>query len=289
MEPPRINMLETLDRTTGHTDQEVLSLLLRRYEMQLESTTHLVADRLEEAGIFPGDVRDLVYRHGLLFFAALEALGCELDGQERIACGAILAYSIPLVWIDSNLDGNVSGLRQHELPWSLVGKPRTVSLLTHLGYQDIAVDSRSNVSIQWISKIALAVIDAMSLDFTRRWNLKQFEADQAAISRYWESPTSRLNGSGIGSLMIGLASIQADGRVTAERAEIASILGRLRQVADELMDVDEDIREGLITLPVLYGLNNERCRDFFHRMVRKLWMDSSFLYRRLLRKTWSSS
>jgi hypothetical protein len=258
-------------RSALSKDQRLLGSLIRCYEQSLERVHQQVLKRLRSSLIPSVDLRDLVYRHCLPFFAALDALNCELRDAERVACGAVLAYSIPLVLVDAQLDGQPSGLRRGESLWREVAKPGIVDLLTHRGYGDIAAGSGSCDAVRLTSKTSSAVIMAMRLEASRRGDLSQLYVDREFINAYWKSSTSRLNGSGVGRLMIGLASILADGEVTTGRNQVAMALGKMRQLEDELMDVVEDIRSGLVTLPTAYGLLGTQVSEQLEQLIRSLW------------------
>lgn len=52
---------------------------------------------------------------------------------------------------------------------------------------------------------------------------------------------------------------------------MAAGIGKLRQAADELMDVREDVRRGLITLPVLHALSRDRWRSQLAALIEGMW------------------
>jgi len=268
-------MLNGQPTRTPSEDQMLLASVLRRYEDKLERTHERVVQRLKSNTIDVTDLRDLTYRHTLPLFAALDALSCEPRCAEQVACGAVLAYSIPLVALDTKLDGRASSLRQSESIWDEIERPGVAKLLTYSGYNDIAEGSGSAIAVRLISRIASDTIAAMNLDATRRGLSSQLEVDSRFMDDYWNSPGSRLRGSGIGRLMIGLASILADGEVTAGRDQISTTLGILRQLADELMDVVEDVLHGLVTLPVAYALRCPRVSAELTKMIQRIWREGA--------------
>jgi hypothetical protein len=258
-------------------DQRIISTLLGKYESKLARVHERVLMRLRACAIKVSDLRDLTYRHCVPFFATLDATGIESLSAEPTACGAILAYSIPLIHIDTQIDGHASSLRRQESLWSDIARPGAVELLTHTGYSEIATHAepgRSGQATTLTSDIASSVIRAMQRDAGHRRSRAQLDIDRTFIDRYWTSPESRLHGSGIGRLMIGLASVVSDGQLTPERDDIARLLGQMRQLADELMDVVEDVRDGLITLPVAYGLLSPEVSGQLRSLIRALWSGS---------------
>jgi hypothetical protein len=252
-------------------DQMLLGSILRRYEDRLAPTHERILERLKANSLDVVELRDLTYRHTLLFFAALEALGSKPKYSEQVACGAVLAYSIPLVALDTKVDGHPSALRKSESIWAEVIRPGTAELLIHKGYCDIAEGAGSIDAVRFTSQVASNVVAAMRLDAHRRGKFPEAEVGDRFIDDYWNSPSSRLRGSGIGRLMIGLASIMADGTLPDDRDWVAIILGILRQLADELMDVVEDVRGGLVTLPVAYGLRCPKVSNELTRLIQRLW------------------
>ena|ERR1700733_1221889 len=256
-------------------DQILLASILKKYEDKLEGTHERVLERLKSNSLDVAELRDLTYRHALPFFATLDALNCQPQHAEQVACGAILAYSIPLVAIDTELDGRPSSLRSNESIWDQVKRPGVAQLITHEGYGEIAEGSESAVAVTLMSQVASDTVAAMKLDATRRGLSTQLVIDSRFIEDYWYSPNSRLRGSGIGRLMMGLASILADGTVTDSRDQISIILGILRQLADELMDVEEDVLSGLVTLPLAYALRSPKVSDKLTQMVHRIWRRDS--------------
>ncbi len=71
--------------------------------------------------------------------------------------------------------------------------------------------------------------------------------------------------------MLGLASVTALDRDDEGVRQVALTLGQLRQLADELLDVAEDLASGLITLPVAYALRNRTVGPRVRTIARHLW------------------
>jgi hypothetical protein len=263
-------MINEQPKQTVSEDQILLASMLKRYESELEGTHERVLERLKSNSLDLTELRDLTYRHALPFFATLDALNCQPRQATQVACGAILAYSIPLIAIDTELDGRPSTLRNESI-WDQVKRPGVAQKITHLGYSDIVEGSESAIAVSLLSKVASDTISAMNFDAGRRGLSSQLETDRRFIEDYWNSPESRLRGSGIGRLMMGLGSILADGTVTDARDQFSITLGILRQLADELMDIEEDVLSGLVTLPLAYALQSPEVSDELTQMIHRVW------------------
>lgn len=254
-------------------DQEMLAELLVHYRSSLEDT-YLSAlrwsDRVPELS---GITRDLVYRHALVLFATLDSLSLTHPKAAQAAQGAILAYSLPLICIDAQVDGSPSHLRRDELCWRRLESSLASSPVMHLGYHELALATDSVTALELVATTATDIIQSMRADQNRRWSCEQLHPTASDISAYWESPSSRLRGSGIARVMMGIASTLA-GRNARHCDEVARSLGILRQIADELLDVAEDVRSGLITLPVAYALLDSPAAAELRSGIETAWRRS---------------
>jgi hypothetical protein len=249
-------------------DQVLLRGSLRRYEPRLAQSYLILCEQLAAHHLSLAASRDLAYRHLLPYFAALDAMNFAAPGAERVGAGAVLAYSLPLVLIDSALDGDVgaagSGPDDPYDRWE-------VTAAAHVGYQMVAVGTRSTEAVSLMARTSTRILHAMRRDRESRWSVAQLTPDSTTVSSYWNSADSRLNGSGIGYLMMGLANVVARGNLSPTGAGVGRALGQLRQISDELIDVVEDVSTGLVTLPVIYALLRASTAERTASVVREAW------------------
>ncbi|PWR08776.1 hypothetical protein DKT68_14520 [Micromonospora acroterricola] len=246
------------------TDQDILASLVRLFEPQLEDIEQRVVGFLVESGFRSSSATDFVYRHSLPYLACSDALNCG-PAQGDAVVGCVLSYSFPLMGLDILLDGGAPVLRRAEELWGTASVAAT-ALLTNLGYALVAPSGVDSVSL--LSSLARRTINAMMRDSQASFDPAQLNT---AVDEYWRSGTSRLFGSAINELMFGVACQDARRSFSPHRRFVAAGIGRLRQAADELMDVREDVRRGLVTLPVLCALSTTSHAGRVTSMVREIW------------------
>ncbi len=255
-------------------DALLLASLARRYQLDLESVHRQVLVGLAACGIRTADLRDFVYRHSLPFFVFAEATGLQLSARSKTVASALLAYSIPLMMVDTYLDNSFPALRDDEAIWKVHKSPGDLLNLVYAGMHLAAEEPSGDRIVRIISRESSNVVSAMDRDWQVRRSEDQFEVSEARIRWYWFSPNSRLYGSHIANLMFEIAAICGGISIGPYQRWIGAMIGKLRQVADEHMDVVEDLSEGLITFPVLCSLNNVEVGANLRTAIEELWADN---------------
>lgn len=253
------------------TDSVILRELARRHLPMLESVHEAVIAQLSSIRVRVDGLRDFVYRHALPFYVYAEAVGATAAGHEGVVCSAILTYSLPLMTIDLQIDGNFPALRKEEKVWEEIGSRSSLLKAAYLGVRLAASQKHGDHIVKSIVNASVETLIAMERDQRLRRNSEQLSVSEIDIETYWNSPKSRLMGSHIVDLMFDLSATAFNKPLNEDRRKVGRAIGKLRQLADEHMDVWEDLAGGLITFPVLCGLADPVVMHDLRASVERLW------------------
>ncbi|MFE9189940.1 hypothetical protein ACFYL6_10055 [Micromonospora sp. NPDC007208] len=222
------------------------------FEEDLRLIDQRAADCLAEMGFNAPRTTDFTYRHSLPYLGCSRALNHPPQRLDAVV-GCLLAYSYPLMGIDIVLDGGAPIHRRGEELWrGDLGSATATAMLTNAGYALVSDCAAGLPAL--IAGLAIRTLTAMTRDLKNSYDVTQYEV---LADVYWNSSDSRLFGSAVNELMFGAACLETGQEFSPHRRFVASGIGRLRQAADELMDVREDARRGLVTLPVVCALSAE--------------------------------
>ncbi len=257
-------------------DARILTELAHRYRPLLESVHESVINSLTSLDVSVYELRDFVYRHAIPFYAYIEATGSRRpEGFENLVTAAILTYSFPLMSVDLRIDGDLPALRDGESVWHQLASQSTLLKTSYHGFLLAAVSAVGRQGVAAIVSASKETIAAMERDHKLQWNRNQLVADERQISEYWASCKSRLHGSHITDLMFELSAMASGGTLTIEHRQTSAAVGKLRQVADEHMDVWEDVCGGLVTFPVMCSLANAAVGARLRRVIESVWKTSA--------------
>ncbi len=191
-----------------------------------------------------------------------DALGGRDQRHIRLAAAYTIGYGIPVMAIDQMLDA-LPHAEQDMQDWFFVLAAYALGLEQ---IQAAHVPTR---------------ITTRFLDYTRQmhhflWREKSShfrlpDAVSAEALDDYLTGDSRLLSSIFFGTTIEWAFILHQGGVPAQFTNVLLNLRRLRQLNDELVDVDDDIRYGIVTYPYLHGLASPEYGQQLAQNIRKTW------------------
>lgn len=216
----------------------------------------------------------LLERHSLPYLLTHQALfgGRPLDCRTLAAC--LAGHTLALTHLDYHLDGSLPapGSEATAVP---VPPASAVSYAVRMIYKAGSIAAGTGTLDRLFADafepVSGFVISRMHADWVSRFDLRLLDADpHSAMRAYLQEPTSRLRGSGYWELMVRAAFItQSSAGLPHDLLRYSDALRRLRQVVDETADVDEDLRAGLITLPVIVAMLGDDGR--IRETIRCAW------------------
>ena len=217
----------------------------------------------------------LLFRHALPFLATEDDLfgGSNIDSSITLT-GCLAIHSLSLTHLDYHLDGATprddSDSTAIELDYETA-----ISYAIRMILKAGSIISNSSVSDRiWkdcIDPISGFVMSRMFLDWKERYKLEFLnEKIERRITYYEDDTNTRMHASGYWELMIRAAF------VVHSRDEFPDMLlaycksiRRIRQLIDELQDIEEDIVSGLITFPVLYLMQDSP--SVTKVLIKQIW------------------
>lgn len=212
--------------------------------------------------------KKLIVRHALPYCITEDAF-FGLDAQSvKFLASVLLLHSLALTRMDDYYDGgshtkSVRELNIHMLAYSLSATHE--SLMSLLGQSP---DARELVKLLNVTKFVHA---RMYKDYTERYKTEFLERPHARLAAYVHSPKSRLLGSGYWEVMARASFVQRGEAFPGYLHLVDIDLRKFRQLIDELADIDEDLRGGLITLPVLHVLSTHKQSSIIKKRVIDYW------------------
>lgn len=216
---------------------------------------------------------DLIFRQALPFCITEDAYFGLSEESDRVLAAVLACHTLALTQLDYHLDGSFpdSGatVTAAVLPaiTAVTYALRMVYAVPQL-LPEPGVVGRLFADV--FNPVSGFVIERMHEDWTERYTSVGLDLPVEGLQGYLESPSSRLLGSGYWEVMVR-GSFSGRGAVPpAALIDVVRELRRLRQVVDEVADFEEDLLAGLVTLPLLFALN-EGDGGCLRRLVRRLW------------------
>jgi hypothetical protein len=196
----------------------------------------------------------------------LFVFGDALEGVKqrhiRLAAAYTIGYGIPIMAVDQMLDA-LPHARQDMQDWFFVLAAYALGLeQLHAAHVPARIATRF-------------------LDYTHQmhhflWREKSShfrlpDAVSPAVLQDYLTGDSRLLSSIFFGTTIEWAFILHQGTVPAQFKPVLPNLRRLRQLNDELVDVDDDIRYGIVTYPYLHGLASPQYGQQLAQNIRTTW------------------
>jgi hypothetical protein len=216
---------------------------------------------------------DLIFRHALPFCVTEDAYFGLSAESDRVLAAVLACHTLALTQLDYHLDGSFPDSRATATAAGLTPATavayalRMVYAVPRLLPEPGLVGRLFADAFEPVSGF---VIERMHEDWSERYTAVGLELPAERLREYLESQTSRLLGSGYWEVMVR-GAFSGHGAVPPDALiEVVRELRRLRQVVDEVADFEEDLRAGLVTLPLLFALI-EGDGGALREMVLGLW------------------
>ena len=195
--------------------------------------------------------------------------GTTLDVTNNILVKLASLYSlgqaIPSIVIDQMLDKTNQKLINSDSAFCILAYIKTLRSLRAMN-----LPSGHNIEDIFLS-LTSEMYDRMLTEHHCRFSaLPRYLSD--AIRDYLEPSSSRLSSSIFFGVLPVWAHILADQDLSEQVIKSTEKLRMVRQLNDEILDVHEDICNGLLTLPWLYALED---KPELRRKIELLWQDTA--------------
>jgi len=209
----------------------------------------------------------LVVRHSFPYCISEETYFSLSDKDVTFFAAVILLHSLALTRIDDYYDGGhkTKGgtLTVDGIAYSLGATHQAIiALLKH---------APNAAELAKLLKVTAFVHARMYKDYTERYCKDYLYRPEQRLQVYLHSPKSRLLGSGYWEVMARASFAQRGKTFPAYLHSVDIKLRKLRQIVDELADVEEDLRGGLVTLPVLHALSQKP--DAVRQSIASYWQE----------------
>jgi hypothetical protein len=150
-----------------------------------------------------------------------------------------------------------------------------ISYAVRMIFKAGAILSKSSVSQRiWrdcIDPISGYVLSRMFLDWKDRYNEGMLlENPQIGIEFYESNVNTRLQASGYWEVMIRAAyTVHSQDKFPTPLIKYCNGIRKFRQLIDELQDIGEDTKAGLLTLPVLFMMEDNETNT--RQLVKDIW------------------
>lgn len=209
----------------------------------------------------------LIVRHALPYCITEETFfGLNEDDVDFLAA-VMLLHSLALTKIDDYYDGG-NQTKGGELQVDAIAYSLSA---THEAMTQLVAVAPNGLELARMLDVTNFVHSRMYKDYTERYRPEYLDAPQSRLDTYLHSPTSRLLGSGYWEVMARAAFVQRGMAFPEYLRQLDHKLRKLRQLVDELADVEEDIRGGLVTLPILHALVNHINPGEVQREIMCIW------------------
>jgi len=235
----RAYISELEDRFKPFTDALNKELQNWRFNFVEQKSAHLL--HLNQA---------LVVRHSFPYCISEETYFSLSDQDVKFFAAVILLHSLALTRIDDYYDGG------HKTKGGMLKVDGVAYSLSATHEAVIALLKRApnTTELAKLLKVTAFVHARMYKDYTERYRKGYLDRAEQRVQMYLHSSKSRLLGSGYWEVMARASFAQRGKAFPSYLHSVDIKLRKLRQIVDELADVEEDLRGGLITLPVLHAL-----------------------------------
>jgi len=245
-------------------DEAVLGRLRKTYAPDLEAVIERLKSLSFHYEVFEVahrrqvERRELLFRHAVPYLLVVRGAERETEesSEEDRGCLAtlLLAHTLALTQLDYHMDG--AAPPSDKTTAAVWLEPATASayasrmMLEAMSVADDWCGSSSSHVRSVITEVSGFVLERMLQDTVERYDLRFLHGDNQI---YLQSPTSRLMASGYWELMLRVGAHRHHLDVSAKDLVAIRRFRRLRQVVDEIADLDEDVAAGLSTLPVRFA------------------------------------
>lgn len=262
----RRRVLRTLRIATRHlVAQAMRRLAAERFEFAAFNDAHRLQLR-----------RGLVARHTLPFALVANALpGTDSKDADYLTV-LLLGHTLALTHLDYHLDGSTPNPDQDATAFKLdphVAGAYALRCVYRASSIGATLPHGSQIVADILDPVSGFVLERMLQDHLERYALPRRDTPAPTVREYLESPTSRVLASGYWEVMTRGAYVARETEVPDDTVAFISKLRRLRQVVDELSDVEEDMRAGLLTLPILIALDQDA--DAVQPLLTHCWSTGS--------------
>lgn len=241
-ETRRVYISELENRFRPFTDALNKELQGWRFNFAEQKVAHLL--HLNQA---------LIIRHSFPYCISEETYFSLSDRDVKFFAAVILLHSLALTRIDDYYDGGYKtkggNLKVDGVAYSLSA--------THEAIIALLKRAPNTTELAKLLKVTAFVHARMYKDYTERYRQDYLEQPEQRLQTYLYSSKSRLLGSGYWEVMARASFAQRGKAFPSYLHSVDIKLRKLRQIVDELTDVEEDLRGGLITLPVLHALTQK--------------------------------
>jgi len=209
-------------------------------------------------------------RHLLPIFAAASSTGGVHKHHLLFGRAFIKAVSLPLLRIDERLDF-VSQKLKSAIQMSFKNKDTLVDLyLFNDGIADMCELPKASDIIGLVTSNYARLYTSLYCEMKLRYEEKSLSRPQKILQWILESQFSPL------TCLYFSTTVQASFIINSKPVDqnvkqLSACFGRLRQLCDQISDVQEDIIMGNATVPVLYALAEGD--QHLGQMIKALWRD----------------
>jgi hypothetical protein len=217
---------------------------------------------------------ELLFRHSIPFCITEETFFQPHDVSSSYLAALLAGHTLALTNLDYHLDGvgPADGASATAKKIDLVsGATYALRMVYAAGRLLGEIGSADRIFRDVFDPVSGFVLLRMYEDWAERYSEEPLVCPEETLKEYLESSTSRLQASGYWELMVKGSFASHGVEAPPELVSILRRLRKLRQIVDEIADLDEDIRAGLVTTPVLYALCKDTGSGQVSEAIRSLW------------------
>jgi hypothetical protein len=241
-----------------------ISILQRmQFELPRMSASHIEQMRPE-----------LLFRHSIPFCVTEETFFHPDDISSSYLAALLAGHTLALTNLDYHLDGAgpADSASATAKKIDLVsGTTYALRMVYAAGRLLGETGNADRIFRDVFDPISGFVILRMYEDWAERYSEDLLTHPEERLTEYLHSPTSRIFASGYWELMAKGSFARHGAAAPPALISVLRRLRKLRQIVDEIADLEEDIRTGLVTIPVLYALRADKDRGQIGEAVRSLW------------------
>lgn len=259
-------------------------------ELQGDYNIHIrtLHDKLEATSFLFPSVRELyeahlddklIFRHTLPFFITQTTFFKTINDEsiDYLYC-MILFHTLPLTKLDDFYDGvgkHQYSSSRHENLLTVLGSTTLALSSTHTAAQFAATLPYGHLLLKEALPVTSFVKQRMYQDALERYRTESLLDPAKARRHYLTSSQSKLYGSGYWEVM-AIGAFSGQGKSFPPRLHKLDLkLRRLRQLVDEATDVEEDIKAGNITLPLILAAERHSDQKELVSLVTDIWVGRS--------------
>jgi len=265
-----------LEDPIGYNDA-VVGFFRRKYAKQIEAVFSAIQQRADP-DLSPWLVKSLsivpqrvIERHLFPVFAAASASGGITEYHLAFCIAFVRVVSLPVLRIDQLIDRPVNVRAEgHNDNQTYFTTLLSSLCLLHDGFLEFCKFRNMQEILEVILLNYRRLYSSLYREMTRRYSLECLSHPDKSLRWIFHSPFSPLtcmyfSTTVQASILLNLKEVDPDVKRLTER------FGKLRQLCDQISDIEEDIAIGNVTIPVLYALLEDR--DSLASMIKTLWTE----------------